>query len=989
MTYQRINIITGWITFLIALIVYSLTVEPTASFWDCGEFIATAYKLEVPHPPGAPFFLLVGRMFSLFAGGNVENVAFWVNMLSVISGAFTILFLFWSITHLARKIFKQEENEDFGQIIAIMGAGFVGAMACTFSDSIWFSAVEAEVYSMSSFFTAFVFWAILKWETITDESDRNKWLILIAYMMGLSIGVHLLNLVTIPALGLIVYFNYAKVITKKGIFLALAFSGAIIIAIMIGVIPGLASIVGSLEVFFVNSLGLPFASGAIFFTILFVAAIVYGIYYSVQKGRVIMNTILVSFAFIMIGYSSYAIVLIRSNYDTPIDENNPEDIMTYVSYLKREQYGSRPLLKGQYFTAEVVGNERGAPVYMKGEDEYEIKDYKVEYKYDPAHTTILPRMYSKSPGGAHEAKYRSVTGLNQGEKPSFSDNLYYMFKHQLGWMYFRYFMWNFSGRESDIQDAGWIGLNGAFEELPEELANNKGRNIYFGLPLLFGLIGLFFQYRKDAKYFWVTLLLFFLTGAALVLYLNSPPIEPRERDYIYAGSYYVFTIWIGMSVLALFELLQAAIKKKKASASFAFIICLGIPTLMASENWDDHDRSKRYFSIEAAKNYLDSCAPNSILFTGGDNDTFPLWFAQEVLGHRTDVRVIVLSYFNTDWYIEQMMRDQYESEALPFSLSLKDYQQGGLNDYLPFFEKQGIDGAINFKLYLNLVKQQHQAIQVRANSYTAYNSIPSKTMFMNVQNPSQGELDWFGTDESPLASRVVDRISWTLKGSGLEKKDLAILDLLVNSNFERPIYFNNTSLNSINFNIRKHVVQEGLTYRLLPVENPGGQPVVNVEIMYNNLMNKFHWKELNNPNVYYNEDYRNFALNHRSAFVSLANALLAQGDMIRAKEVLLKSLEVIPDASIPYDVFSVQMIDPLLRVGELEKAKEMATTIGDRSTAWLEYVTSTGKTVGDEYELNRKLLNLNEIIRTFRNQPDGKEIAAKYEAIFNQYYGNQ
>lgn len=987
MGYQRINIITGWITFIVALVVYSLTVEPTASFWDCGEFIATAYKLEVPHPPGAPFFLLTGRIFSLFAGDNVEQVAFWVNMLSVVSAAFTILFLFWSITHLARKIYKSEENESTGQIIAIMGAGFVGAMACTFSDSFWFSAVEAEVYSMSSFFTAFVFWAILKWETIQDESDRNKWLILIAYMMGLSIGVHLLNLVTIPALGLIVYFNYTDKISKKGVITTMIASGAIIIAIMIGIIPGLASIVGSLEVFFVNSLGLPFGSGVVFFGLIFLGSIIYGIMYSIKKQKVILNTILVSFAFIMIGYSSYAIVLIRSNYDTPIDENNPEDIMTYVSYLKREQYGSRPLFHGQYFTADLISNKQGDPIYMKGESEYEIKDYKVEYEYDPRHTTILPRMYSKSPNGSHQAKYREVTGLREGQRPSFGDNLYYMFKHQLGWMYFRYFMWNFSGRASDIQDAGWVGINGAFKKLPSELANNAGRNLYFGLPLLLGLFGLFFQYRKNQQYFWVTLLLFFLTGAALVLYLNSPPIEPRERDYIYAGSYYVFTIWIGFAVLAIYDLLGMAMKNKKITAVIATVICMGIPTLMAAENWDDHDRSGRYFSIEAAKNYLDSCAPNAILFTGGDNDTFPLWFAQEVLGHRTDVRVIVLSYFNTDWYIEQMMRDAYESEALPFSLSLKHYQQGGPNDYLPFFEKPNIKGAINAKLYLDLIKQDHPALKVQASSFTTYNSIPSRQLFLNVDESNAGELEWFGEENSPLEEYRTDRLFMQLKGSGLEKKDLAIIDLIVNSKWERPIYFNNTSLNGINFNIEQHVVQEGLTYRLLPIENTTNAPLINTEVMYDNLMNKFHWKGLDDMSVYYNEDYRNFFLNHRSAYNALARALLAEGDLERAKEVLLKCNEVMPNETVPYDVFSVQQVSMLIRVGENELAEEIATVVGDRATEWLEYVTSSGESPGGQYEMQKRLLQLNEIIRAFRNEPDGKEFAAKYEAIFNQYYG--
>ncbi len=968
---------------MIALVVYSLTVEPTASYWDCGEFIATSYKLEVPHPPGAPFFLLIGRMFSMLAGDNVESVAFWVNMLSVLSSAFTILFLFWSITHLARKILKSVAGEEtLGETLAIMGAGLVGALAFTFSDSFWFSAVEAEVYAMSSFFTAFVFWAILKWETITDGSDQNKWLILIAYMMGLSIGVHLLNLVTIPALALIVYFRFAEKITRNGVILTLAVGGAIIIAIMIGIIPGMASLIGSFEIFFVNSLGLPFASGAIFFGIIFIGAIVYLIYYSIQKKKVILNTAMVSFAFIMIGYCSYGIVLIRSNYDTPIDENNPEDIMTYVSYLKREQYGSRPLFKGQYYTAELQEQRQGAPVYMKGEDKYVIKDYKIDYIYDPAHTTILPRMYSKSPDGSHQNRYRAVTGLRQGEKPSFADNLYYMIRHQLGTMYFRYFMWNFSGRESDIQDANWVGLAGAFEEMPIDIEENKGRNIYFGLPLLFGLIGMFFQFRQDNKYFWVTLLLFFLTGAALVLYLNSPPIEPRERDYIYAGSYYVFAIWIGLSVLAINDALSRFIKQNKISAVIATVFCLTIPTLMAAENWDDHDRSGRYFSIESAKNYLDSCAPNAILFTGGDNDTFPLWFAQEVLGHRTDVRVIVLSYFNTDWYIEQMMRDAYESKALPFSLTMDHYVQGGPNDYLPFIQERSIQGTMNARTYLDLVRQDDQRIRLATQAGGSYNLLPTKDMFLNVNAGKVGELSWLNDENGKLNRYKTDRLVWSLKGGGLEKKDLAIIDLMLNTNFERPMYFNNTSLNALNFSIKQHVIQEGITYRLAPIRYDGNDFLVNTEIMYDNLMNNFHWKGLDDPDVYHSEDYRNFCLSHRSAFNTLARELIREGDEERAKEVLLKSLAVIPDYNIPYDIFSVYHVAMLLQVGARDEAVEIAETVSQRAESWLEGYANLK--VSDQFENQKRIVMLNEIIRAFRAFNE-QELAAKYEAIFNKY----
>jgi hypothetical protein len=623
-----------------------------------------------------------------------------INLVSVISSAFTILFLFWSVTHLAKKLFPADLSKN--DTIAIMGAGAIAALAYTFSDSFWFSAVEAEVYGMSSFFTAFVVWAVLKWENIEDEAGRNRWMILVAYMVGLSIGVHLLNLVTIPALSLIVYFKYKEKTTPQGILATLAISAVIVLTIMIGVIPGLPSIAGSFEIFFVNSLGLPFGSGAATFALMFLAAIAYSVYYTHKKGLIWMNTAALCFAFIIIGYSSYALVLIRSAYNPPVDQNNPENALSFVSYLKREQYGDRPLFYGQYFTAELISQDKGAPIYKKGVDKYEIADYKITTKYDPKQTTILPRMYSSDP--RHVQRYREVTGLKPGEKPTFGDNLYFMLKHQMGTMYMRYFMWNFAGRESDIQYADWMSINDTFKEVPSELAENKGRNNYYMIPLILGLIGLFYHYKKDGKNFAVVVMLFFLTGLALILYLNSPPLEPRERDYIYAGSYYAFAFWIGFSVLALYDFFKRFLKGSIAAPVLAILLTATAPALMARDNWDDHDRSDRYFSVDSAKNFLASCAPNAILFTGGDNDTFPVWYAQEVEGYRTDVRVIVLSYFNTDWYISQMMRPAYESQPIGFTLSLDDYVQGGPNDFLPYVENKNLSGAINLKQYLKYLQ---------------------------------------------------------------------------------------------------------------------------------------------------------------------------------------------------------------------------------------------------------------------------------------------
>ncbi|MEP0368870.1 MAG: DUF2723 domain-containing protein [Cyclobacteriaceae bacterium] len=999
MGYQRINVILGWITFLIALVVYAMTIEPTASYWDCGEFIACSYKLEVPHPPGAPFFLLIGRIFSMFAGGDVTQVAYWVTMVSVLSSAFSIMFLFWSITHLIKRVLKIKKGEETTeQTLLIVGAGLIGALSCTFSDSFWFSAVEAEVYGMSAFFTAFVFWAILKWENIENDSDANKWLILIAYMVGLSIGVHLLNLVTIPALGLIVYFKKYEKVTRNGVIATMAIAGAIIITVMIGIIPGLPSIAGAMEVFFVNGLGLPFGSGVIFFGTVFLGALVFGIIYSEKKQKLNLNTILLSFTFIIIGYSSYTIVPIRSSYNPPIDENNPDDIVSFVSYLKREQYGSRPLFHGQYFTAQVVDQVATGKTYRRGEEKYEVKDEKIEYVYDPKHTTILPRMYSSAEH--HKQRYREITGLKEGEKPNFVDNIYFMVRHQLGTMYMRYFLWNFAGRESDIQDAGWVGIRGAFDDLPDTLANNRGRNIYFALPLLLGLLGAFYQYKKHQKYFFVTLLLFFLTGAALVLYLNSPPVEPRERDYIYSGSYYVFTIWIGFGVLFIYELLKNFLKKGKAAVALALVLGLTIPAVMAKENWDDHDRSDRYFSVDSAKNYLDSCAPNAIIFTGGDNDTFPLWYAQEVEGYRTDVRVIVLSYFNTDWYISQMMRDAYESKALPFSLDLEHYKQGGLNDYLPVVENPSIKGAINARLYLDLVKKNHPQLKIPLSNGSFYNSVPAKKMFLNVNVEKVKSL---GIVPEYMENNIENRMEWNIKGRGLEKNDLAVLDLIVNSDWERPIYFNTTSLSSIHHNLRNYVVQEGIAYRLTPVKNPDPQGGynINTELMYDNVMNKYHWRELDNPDVYYSEDYRNFCLNHRSAFNTLAENLIQKGEYEKALGVVKKCLSVMPNESIPYDYFNIQQVGILLSIDKLStyigdttqnevrlsEAKEIADQIADVTSAenadMLDYMLDNELT--DQMELQRRILSLNELARAYRAYGD-REKAAEYEQMFERFY---
>ena len=971
--FQRLNNIVGWVIFTIALITYWMTMEPTASYWDCGEFIAVSYKLEVPHPPGAPLFLLIGRMFSFLSFGDTSQVAYWINFASVLAGAFTILFLFWSITLFGRKLMKIKLQEELttDKTIVLMGAGVVGALAYTFCDSQWFSAVEAEVYSMSSFFTAFVVWAMLKWDVIEDEAKANRWLLLLFYMVGLSIGVHLLNLVTIPALALLYYFKkYTPGVW--GIIATLLISLAIIFFIDSIIIPGLPTIAGSFELFFVNSMGLPFGSGALFFTLILIGALIFGIRRSQQNGSPVLNTFLLATAFILIGYSSYAMVVIRSNYNTPINENDPSDIMSFVRYLKREQYGSRPLLYGQYFTAEVEGYEEGDPVYVKGKDKYEVADRRISYKYAPKDQTILPRIWSTDPD--HQRIYRSELGLQPGQKPKFSDNLKFMFQHQIGWMYMRYFMFNFAGRESDNQNANWLQPASWGEKLPAPLAENKGRNNFFLIPFILGCIGIFYQAVNNSRNFVVVALLFVLTGVALVIYLNSPPTEPRERDYIYSGSYYAFSIWIGLAVIAIANALETVLKNLRTAGIIATVICLSAPVLMAKEGWDDHNRSKRYFSVDSAANYLQSCAPNGILFTGGDNDTFPLWYAQEVEGIRTDVRVIVLSYYNTDWYIGQTMRQTYQSKPLPYTLTKTHYRQGGPNDYLPYFEIKDLP-SIDLKDYLDLLKKDHPALR----KFRGANAVLSKVLTLDVDVNKVRSLNIV---PKSLDSLIVPRMTLRLKGGALEKKDLAMLDVLASANWERPIYVNNTSMAQFNIDLAPYVVQEGNAYRILPVQNPDPNvELVNTELSYENMVKKFNYRGLDDSTVYYTQDYRSFVQNHRSSLNSLAEALIAEGDKAKAREVLLYSLTKMPDRGVRYDFTNARMVELLLEVGEKDKAIEIVNVLTPRLDEMAAYYLAKGD-YGRELQIN--LVMLGELQRVLYAYGES-ELAKKLEDAYTKH----
>ena len=976
----------GVLVGILGFCVYAFTVEPTASFWDCGEFIAVSYKLEVPHPPGAPLYLLIGRLFSMLAGSDVEQVAYWVNMLSVLCSALTLMFLFWTLTLLMERVVQRKAHfVSSHRRFIVMASGLVGSLTYMFSDTFWFSAVEAEVYAMSSLFTAVIIWAILRWERLKDPQQESRWLLFIAYMIGLSIGVHLLGLIALPALSLVYYYKHYARPSPRGALVALGLGFLVIAGIMVGLIQGLPTLALSFDVFFVNHLHLPFRSGAIFFFVLLVGGLVSGLYFAHRHGHRLWQTALLGLSFILIGYASYLLVLIRSTENPPLDENNPENIISFLSYLKREQYGDRPLLYGRNFTARLLEQKKGSPIYAKGKDRYEVVDYEVEPVYDPKDMTLFPRMYSAT-SESQRRNYQRMSGLSPGQKPNLFHNIRYFLSYQLGHMYFRYFLWNFAGREHDEQHASWLSPFDALEEVPQRIAQNEGRNNYLMLPLALGLLGLFFQYGSDFKHFFFVLVIFVLAGIGIIVYLNMPPAEPRERDYIFSGSFYAFSIWAGFSFPALYEWLSQHIRQKRILLGLVSCLCLIPPLLMAKENWDDHDRSGRYFSVDTAINLLESCEPNAILFTGGDNDTFPLWYAQEVEGIRTDVRVIVLSYFNTDWYIAQMMRPAYESAPIPFGLSLESYRQGGPNDFLPVDSPEGQDAeaAIHLQKFLQLIAQDDARIRILSQSGGSYNSVPSEMFAITVDT---AQVRRKGLVPKEFDSLLQTRLYVPIKGSYLEKKDLAILDMIVENAWERPIYFNHTSLAGIGIRLDPHVVQVGMAFRLLPVWRPSTKPrdyLVQTDEMYRIVKEKFSFRGLQDASVYYSEDYRNFVLNHRAILLVLINSLLKEGKEEKAKEMLLYTLDHMPHEVVPYDHYNSEMVGPLLEVGETQRAMRVADIIAQDADEMIDYLKH--QRFMDDFELKRNLFMLSELNATFRKYEEDS-LAQKYERMIARHIG--
>ncbi|WP_278927629.1 DUF2723 domain-containing protein [Leyella stercorea] len=1009
--YKLVNNVLGWLTFFVAAFVYCSTIEPTASFWDCPEFITTGYKLEVGHPPGAPFFMLTANLFSQFAS-DPSQVARMVNTMSALLSATTILFLFWSITHLARKLILKDWSEmTLGKLIAIQASGLVGALIYTFSDTFWFSAVEGEVYAYSSAFTAIVFWLILKWEDHADEPHSDRWLVLIAYMTGLSIGVHLLSLLCLPAIVLVYCYRRFPHIELKGSLLALVGSFVLVAAVLYGVVPGIITVAGWFELLFVNTLGCPFNTGEIIYIVLLVAIVIWAIYESyVDKsfkrqnisfvlsvgmlgipfrgmtwgagilGLVILvalyfglnyrkkigkelvpvvtarfkNTALLCMLMLMIGYSSYAVIVIRSAANPPMDQNSPEDVFTLGSYLSRDQYGDSPLLYGQAYTSQVAydvdGNmcvpkhKEGAAIWQRKEkaskdekDSYFVVSHKDKIIY--AQNMLFPRMHSSAHAGAYENWMGGVEGTQVpydrcGEPvmvkmPTQMENIRFFLSYQCNFMYWRYFMWNFAGRQNDIQGNGepehgnWItGISfiddwmlGDQSKMPAELKANKGHNVFYCLPLLLGLIGLFWQAwrgQRGIRQFWVVFFLFFMTGLAIVLYLNQTPQQPRERDYAYAGSFYAYAIWCGLGVLAIYDMLKKKLKGNDvAVAGVVGVACLLVPIQMASQTWDDHDRSGRYTCRDFGQNYLMTLQDkgNPIIFTNGDNDTFPLWYNQETEGVRTDARVCNLSYLQTDWYIDQMKRPAYDSPSVPITWPRIDFCSG-TNDYIevrPAMKQQLLD------FYREYPKEARAAFGdepfevknimkywVRSKDNDTH-VIPTDTLYITIDKEAVRRSGMMMASDT-----IPDRMVISLAGKrAIYKNDMMMLEMLAQCNWERPLYVATTVGSDNYMNLGDNFVQEGLAYRITPFNTKApGAKNFDTEKVYNNVMNRFKWGGLDKPGLYIDETVMRMCYTHRHLLAQLAMQLIAEGQNAKAEKVLRKAEKVLPEYNVPYTFMS-------------------------------------------------------------------------------------
>jgi Protein O-mannosyl-transferase TMEM260-like len=959
--YRRWNNLTGWLIFVISTIVYLLTIEPTVSFWDCGEFILSAFKLQVGHPPGAPLFLMIGRIATLFAGGDVSKVAVMVNIFSAIESGFAIMFLFWTITHLVRKVFLRGNELESRHIPAIIGSGIIGALTYTFSDTFWFSAVEGELYAISSLVTALVFWGMLKWEDEADQPYAGRWIILTAYIMGLGLGIHRLNLLVIPVLVFVFYFKKYEV-TTRGMLKTLLVAGLLLWLMVFVLMPGVPEVAGWFELLFVNVLGLPYNSGLLIYLALLFGGLAYGIHYSIKHKRVILNYALTSLLVVMIGYSSYAMIMIRSSARPPMNQNNPSDVFSLSYYINMKQYGSAPKFYGNYYSAPVVGVKKVIAGYNKVNGKYKPY-YHPEYQYSSQFETIFPRMYSPDPDHTSAYKYwgkvvgkRYSSGSDSKETivcPTFGENLRYFFRYQIGFMYLRYFMWNFAGRQNDIQGNGnsihgnWIsGIKfidearlGSLDKVPADLKNNPGNNKYYFLPLLIGIAGMFWQYHRERNGFWLILAFFIMTGLAIIFYLNQYPNQPRERDYAYAGSFYAFAIWVGMGFMLLYEKIQNFLGEKGSAAVTFVLLLAAVPVLMGSQNWDDHSRAGRYTARDIGENYLRSCAENSILFTYGDNDSFPVWYAQDVENVRTDIRVANLSYIQAGWYIEMMRQKAYNSDPMPLTLGPDKYIEG-VREQLPVDNR--VDKPVNIKEVVQFAGMDDRKYKVDLSGRGDYmNYLPANKFIIDVDT---AKVLSNGTVKQYFKDRILSPMIWEYSDADMYKGDLAMMDLLSTNNWNRPVYISTTVPSDQYKGLEKFFVQEGLAYRIVPIKidlpEKGEFGMIDPVVMYDNLMNKFTWGNAGDPKVYLDENNRRMFSNFKRIFASLGRDLVLRGDTVKAIEVARKGLGIVPAQKLPNDFFSIGLAEVLIRAGKKEEGVKLLNDILDYSRGYLEYAIS-------------------------------------------------
>ncbi len=966
MDFKKLNNLGGLVALIISLVSYLLTLEPTVSLWDCGEFIAASNLLMVVHPPGAPLFLMLGRFFSLFAGGDLTQVASMVNSLSALASALTVMFTFWIITYYAKRIIvkNNKENEpDTIQKFLIIIAGLVGSLALTYTDTFWFSAVEAEVYALSSFFTAITFWAILKWERVADEPGADRWIVLIGYLIGLAVGVHLLNLLVIPAI-LYVYFfkkfNYSLANLIKATVLGFIILGFI----QVGVIPGLPALAASLDRLFVNSFGLGFGSGVIFLAAIVIAGLIYGLYYSHKKVKPLLNTILLAFTFILIGYSSYTMVIIRSLANPPIDMNNPDDPYSLVYYLNREQYGSRPLLRGSNYMAQVIKTEKGSAKWVKGENKYENVGNEIIPIYDAKHTIWFPRIYDPH-DNSHIVGYREWTNVKEGADPTMADNLEFLFKYQLGHMYFRYFFWNFVGRQNDEQGNGdpaagnWIsGINpideyfvGNQDKLPESEKNNPSRNTYFFLPLILGILGFVYQYKNHKNDTLVVGFLFLITGIILILYLNPPPYEPRERDYVFVGSFQMFCVWIGLGVLFIFDLLNKKLSKNAALAVSSLAGILAGPYILAAQNWDDHNRSNRYLARDFAKNYLESCPKDAILFTNGDNDTYPLWYVQYVERFRTDVTIVNLSLLGSGEYAELLRNSYFGSKPVKFTLKANQVTEGK-RDVTDYLKDNPIANPNQYYELSEIVSFVANETDPRAKASTSdgqqVNYLPSLKYKLSIDKSTWEKNKWI----SPGDTSVQPFIYWDLPRTRIYKNNLLLLDILANNINERPICFTTTTSDDTYIGLQNWFEFNGLVYRLIPTNTPlatqGGDDYgkINTDQLFDLFINKYSWGNMDKEKMWVDEKSRMVPFNIRSGFYRLAIALLNENKLDKAVIICDKIQEFMPDHNLRFSYNMTPLVEVYYRANQPEKAEKLANILVDEAIARMVHYRQVAKSAG-------------------------------------------